>query len=395
MYTRPMVQILRKRLQEKRRTIQVLAGPRQTGKTTIAKQILHLLEFPYVYSAADEPLLKGAHWIEQQWEMARIKVKGPKKKALLILDEIHKIPHWSETTKKLWDEDSFLKLNLQVVLLGSSPLLVEKGLKESLAGRFEIIYVPHWSYQEMRSAFGWDIDKYVFFGGYPGSSSLIADYERWSNYILESLVETSISRDILLMSRVDKPILLRRLFELGCRYSGQILSYQKMLGQLQDAGNTVTLAHYLHLLGQAGLLLGLQKYSAQKLRQRASSPKFQALNTALLSAQMGTPYKETLKRGEDWGRLFESCVGAHMANGIKGKNIELFYWAGFNREVDFLLVKDKIITAIEVKSGRSELNLPGMEFLSKEYKINKKLLVGSGGIPLSEFLSIEPTEWFR
>ena len=395
MFKRSQVKILLKRVNEPRKFIQVLTGPRQTGKTTIAKQIISSLTLPAVFASSDEPMLKSGNWIEQQWEAARAKIREGNKKTVLIFDEIQKIPHWSETVKKLWDEDTFHKKNVVVIILGSSPLLVQKGLQESLAGRFEIIYTPHWSYLEMKSVFGWNVDQYVFYGGYPGSGQLVQDYERWSNYILQSLVETSISRDILLMTRVDKPSLLRQLFELGSRYSGQILSYQKMLGQLQDAGNTVTLAHYLHLLGEAGLLTGLSKYSRGAVHQKASSPKFLALNTALLSAPAGIPFKEAKTRPELWGRLFESCVGAHLYNSIKNKNIGLYYWAGHNREIDFLLVKDTLIVAIEVKSGRWKLNLPGMDYLSREYKIHKKLLIGNNGIPIEEFLTIPPSEWFR
>ena len=245
MYKRPAFAVLRRRLSEPRRFLQVLAGPRQTGKTPIARQILAELNVPNHYASADEPALKGRAWIEQQWETGRtlVKKKETKQKALLILDEIHKIPVWSETVKRLWDEDTLKGLPLHVVLLGSSPLLVQQGLTESLTGRFEIIQVTHWPFSEMQQAFGWDLDKYLYYGGYPGAAELVTDRQRWARYILDSLVETSISRDLLLMNRVHKPALLHQLFEIGCAYSGQILSYQKMLGQLQDAGNTTTLAH--------------------------------------------------------------------------------------------------------------------------------------------------------
>jgi len=154
--------------------------------------------------------------------------------------------------KRLWDEDSRLGHDLKVVLLGSAPLLVQRGLSESLTGRFEVLRVSHWSFGEMRSAFGFSLDDYLYFGGYPGAAPLASDPGRWVRYVLDALIETTISRDVLLMTRVDKPALLRRLFELSCRYSGQVLSYTKMLGQLQDAGNSTTLAHYLDLL--AGVL---------------------------------------------------------------------------------------------------------------------------------------------
>lgn len=279
MYTRPVYRTLLDRTTEPRRFIQVLTGPRQSGKTTLARQLIEALEIPAHYATADEPTLRDRSWIEQQWEVARAKFRSQPGggKVLLVLDEIQKISGWSETVKRLWDEDSARGLSLYAIVLGSSPLPVQRGLTESLAGRFETVPVTHWSFAEMREAFGWDVEQYVFYGGYPGAADLIKDHQRWSRYIIDSLIETTISRDILLMTRIDKPALLRRVFELGCSYSGQILSYQKMLGQLQDAGNTTTLAHYLSLLQGAGMLAGLPKYAAQRVRQRGV--KSQASNT--------------------------------------------------------------------------------------------------------------------
>ena len=395
MFQRPICNILLGRIHEPRRFIQALAGPRQTGKTTLAKQTMELLDIPNHYASADEPALKDSTWIEQQWEVARTKLRLDTsfKKALFVLDEVQKITGWSETVKRLWDEDSANDLPLYVIVLGSSPLLVQRGLTESLAGRFEIIPVTHWSFDEMNRAFGWEVDQYVFYGGYPGASELIQDHQRWSNYIIDSLIETTISRDILLMRRVDKPALLRRLFELGCTYSGHILSYQKMLGQLHDAGNTTTLAHYLNLLEGAGLIAGLPKYAGQKVRQRASSPKLQVLNTALVTAPSQLTLNEAKQDPEFWGRLVESAVGAALANGTRGKGIELFYWASRNKEVDFVLRRAKNLTVIEVKSSRRKTNLPGVEAFSREFRVKRKLLVGAQGIQLKEFLLTPPEQW--
>jgi predicted AAA+ superfamily ATPase len=393
MYRRPVIKIILSRLSEKRRFIQVLAGPRQTGKTTLARQVMETASLPIHYATADEPALKDRHWLEEQWEIGRLLGQG--RKAVLILDEIQKIPGWSETVKRLWDEDSLKDLPLYVVLLGSSPLLVQQGLTESLAGRFEVIPITHWFLKEMQDAFGWSLDQYIYFGGYPGAAELIEDEQRWANYIQNSLVETSISRDILLMTRVDKPALLRRLFELGCQYSGRVLSYQKMLGQLQEAGNTTTLAHYLDLLSGAGLITSVPKYSGQKVRQRASSPKLQVLNTALMSVHSSQPFSGIRQKPDFWGRLVESSIGAYLANAIKGKRIELFYWLERNREVDFILVKGSNIIAIEVKSGRRRDNLPGIVAFSKLFKAKKKILVGADGIPIKEFLTTDPENLFN
>ena len=280
-----------------------------------------------------------------------------------------------------------------MVLLGSSPLLIQKGLTESLAGRFELIPVMHWSLEEMNKAFGWDLDQYIYFGGYPGAAALISDRQRWARYILDSLVETTISRDILLMTRVDKPALLRRLFLLCCEYSGQILSYQKMLGQLQDAGNTTTLAHYLELLSGAGMVTGIPKFSGRKVMQRASSPKLQVMNTALMSVQSGFSFESARKDSEFWGRLVESAIGAHLINSAVGTGVEVYYWRERSREVDFVLKHGKDVTAIEVKSARGKVVLPGMEEFAWWFKPHRKLLVGGQGIPIEEFLRTPALHW--
>lgn len=388
-YKRPVFRVLSRRVSEPRRFIQVVAGPRQTGKTTLVRQLMDETGTGY-YASADEPAPKSRLWIEQQWEAARIAtLKQPRKKGTLILDEIQKIPDWSETVKRLWDSDTARGIHLHVVILGSSPMLIQKGLTESLAGRFEIIPVRHWSYPEMKDAFGWGLEQYLYFGGYPGSASLINDQQRWRRYIFDSLIETTVSRDVLLMVRIDKPALLRRLFELGCLYSGQILSYQKMIGQLQDVGNTTTLAHYLDLLKGSGLVTGLQKYAGQAVRQRASSPKLLALNNALMTAMSHLSYDEARQNSEFRGRLVETAVGNTLANNIIGKDMKLYYWVERNREVDFILAKGNDIIAIEVKSGRARTALPGLESFTRTFYVKKKLLVGTEGIPLDEFLSID------
>jgi predicted AAA+ superfamily ATPase len=386
---------LLKRIQEPRRFIQVLAGPRQVGKTTIARQLMGAVSIPVHFATADEPTLRDRTWITQQWEIARLKMNGKnrKKGALLILDETQKVTEWSEIIKRLWDEDTHSGLPLKVVLLGSSPLLIQRGLTESLAGRFEIIPVTHWSYGEMRDAFGWSLEQYILYGGYPGAAGLIEDQERWARYIIDSLIETTISRDIFLLTRVDKPALLRRLFQLCCDYSGQVLSYQKMLGQLHDAGNTTTLAHYLDLLNGAGLISGLSKFSGKRVKQRSSSPKIQVLNTALMSAPSYLSFEAARQDRDYWGRLVESAVGAHLVNSTRGNNMEVFYWLERNQEVDFVLRAGNNIAAIEVKSGRRRERLLGMEAFSKAFRVKRQLLVGNQGIPVEEFLLTPIERW--
>ena len=396
MYNRSILHRIHERGTESRRFIQILSGPRQTGKTVMAQQLLKMLDCPGHYATADEPALKGADWIEQQWEVVRTRLRTDTgaRKGVLVLDEVQKLTGWSETVKRLWDEDTAGGVPLYVLVLGSSPLLIQKGLTESLAGRFEMIPVTHWSFGEMRAAFGLDLDEYIFFGGYPGAAALRHDPQRWADYIVDSLIETTISRDILLMTRVDKPALLRSLFYLGCSYSGQILSYQKMVGQLQDAGNTTTLAHYLNLLQGAGLLAGLSKFAGGKVRQRASSPKLLVLNTGLMAATGRWSFAEIRSHPEVWGRLAETAVGAALFNETTGKNIDLYYWAGRNRELDFILLRGDELIAVEVKSTARKTNLPGIEAFSKQFPVTRKLMVGTRGIPLEEFLLIPVEELF-
>ena len=391
-FQRPQSAVLAARLAEPRRFIQVVAGPRQVGKSTLVQQVTDALTLPVRQASADEPTLRGADWIAQQWEAARLSIEDAEG-AVLVLDEIQKIPGWSETVKRLWDEDTRAKRPLKAVLLGSAPLLIAQGLTESLAGRFEVLPLSHWSYAEMRAAFGWPVDAYVFYGGYPGAAPLIGEPARWARYVLDSLIETSISRDVLLLTRVDKPALLRRLFELACRYSGQVLSYTKMLGQLQDAGNTTTLAHYLELLAGAGMVCGLPKYAGDAARSRGSSPKLQVLNTALMTAVSGTTLAEARADREFWGRLVESAVGAHLANAAMRGECALHYWRERNHEVDFVVQAGRRLTAIEVKSGRAPQAHPGTAAFVQAFKPKRTLLVGGDGIALDDFLMRPVAHW--
>ena len=378
------------RLVEPRRFIQVIAGPRQVGKTTLARQVLEAAELPSHYASADEAVGFDIAWVRAQWEIGRRLVRERSgEAAVLVLDEVQKVPRWSDTVKGLWDEDSASGLPLHVVALGSSPLLVRRGLTESLAGRFEVVRVRHWSFTEMRDAFGLDLEQFLFFGGYPGAAGLVGDEARWRSYVLDSLVETTISRDLLLTSPIGKPALLRRLFGLACEYSGQILSYTKMLGQLHDAGNTTTLAHYLDLLDGAGMICGLQKFSGSAVRRRASSPKLIAHNTGLVSAVRGLPFASVRSNPQLWGRLVETAIGAHLLN----HGLTPAYWRERNREVDFVLETPQGVTAIEVTSGRRKEALPGLDAFLLRVPEARPLLVGAQGVPLEEFFANPPERW--
>ncbi|MDP3435743.1 MAG: AAA family ATPase [Bacteroidales bacterium] len=394
MFERPYLKSIKSRIEEPRKFIQVILGPRQVGKTTMVTQLISQLSTLNLYQSADAVTATNSVWLTQVWESARLRIKTTgATELLLIIDEIQKIDNWSEIVKQQWDKDTLESINIKVILLGSSRLLIQKGLSESLAGRFETLYLGHWSYPEMQQAFGWNIQQYVYFGGYPGSATLINDEERWKNYIKDSLIETSISKDILMLTRVDKPALLKRLFEVGCQYSGQILSYTKIIGQLQDAGNTTTLANYLKLLSDCGLLGGLEKFAGDIIRKRGSSPKFQVYNNSLITSQSNTTYQEATANTQLWGRLTESSVGAHLINHSISQRYNLYYWREGNYEADFILENGNKIIALEVISGLKAKNA-GMSVFADKFHPDKLLLIGTGGVPYDEFLTINPKELF-
>lgn len=414
MFERQKINVLRSRLGETPRFLLVVAGPRQVGKSTMVRQALSGRSSSYV--AADQVQAESpdpfagsatttfipssaptAEWLVRQWQSARSKANAlePGHCHVLAIDEIQKVPRWSDVVKGLWDADRAAGLPLHVVLLGSSPWLMQKGLTESLAGRYEPILLRHWSYDEMQEAFDFSLDEYLYFGGYPGSAPLIHEESRWRQYVRSALIHPNIEKDILQMTRVDKPALLKTLFELGCgAYSGQIISYTKLLGQLQDAGNTVTLAHYLDLLSQAGLLSGLAKYAGQKHRQRASSPKLNTHNTALMSALAGYSFAEAKADRSYWGRLVESAVGAHLLN-TASDDCQVLYWRESPHEVDFVLTNGRKLTALEVKSGSGYAPPKGLAIFAEKFQGARTLIVGEGGVPLTEFLTLPADHWLE
>ena len=386
------------RLKEVRRFLQVVAGPRQVGKTTLVRQALQKLKeddsgntMAQHSASADGAGLQSRVWLSAQWEVART-LASQAGTCVLVLDEIQKVSDWTEEVKRLWDEDTAAQRDVRVVILGSAPLLIARGLTESMAGRFEITRLGHWQYDEMQQAFGFTLDQFIFYGGYPGAASLVHDELRWATYVTDALIETTISKDVLLMAPVQKPALLRRVFDLACAYSGQILSYQKMLGQLDDAGNTTTLAHYLDLLEGAGMACGLPKYMGQVVRQRASSPKLQVFNNALIGSHwvgQGVGLLQARERPEIWGRLVESAVGAQlMARHLTHSNRHpvIHYWNNGQKEVDFVLGTGPDLWALEVKSGHHQGNVSGLASFVQQFPSARPMVVGTGGMPLDQWM---------
>lgn len=394
MYKRFYFNTLKSRINEPRKFIQVITGPRQVGKTTLVQQYLGSVDVPAIYETADAVISNHELWISNVWDRARIKLREiVSGEIILCLDEVQKIPNWSEFVKLEWDRDTREQLNIKVILLGSSRLLLMEGLSESLAGRFESIIMPHWKYSEMNQAFGVSPEEYVWFGGYPGASDLRKDENRWKNYVRDALIETAISKDVFMTSRISKPALLKRFFELSAHYSGQIVSYTKLLGQLQDAGNTVTLAHYLDLIDTAGLINGLDKYSSQKLRQRASSPKFQVYNPAISSCYSTQSFQHTREQPGLWGRYVESAIGAHLLTCAFEGVYQVFYWRDKHMEVDFVLKKEDRVIAIEVKSGRKK-STRGLEGFARLFKPYRTYVIGSNAFPWEEFIALDPVVLF-
>ena len=387
MYKLPVYKTIKQRLEEPRRFIQVIMGPRQVGKSTVVKQVLHDLTIPFKFFAADEVPDYNAGWIAQCWESVRLLAEQNDGEYILVIDEIQKIKNWSESVKRLWDEDSFSDRNIKVVLLGSSRILLKKGLSESLAGRFEEIRMAQWSYNEIHECFGTSLKEYLFYGGYPGAVPFIKSPQRFDDYITSAIVEASINRDILNDVQINKPALLRQTFELASAYSGSIISYTKMIGQLQDAGNATTLSQYLHLLQESCMVTGLQKYSCDKARSKGSIPKFQVYDNSFKEIYSSSSFEETVLNPAKWGHIFESAIGAYIVQQAFINRFEVYYWRERNLEVDFVLKKKETVVALEVKSNDEKSNKGLIEF-SKKFNPKRALIIGQGGMSAEEFFSI-------
>ncbi len=394
MYKRSEYHIITERLKEDRKFIQVVMGARQIGKSTVVKQVLKDIDLPYQFFSADNIPATKQSWISDCWDAVRsIKKSNNYESIILIIDEIQKISNWSEAVKKEWDADTFNDCDIKVLLLGSSRVMLEKGLSESLAGRFEEIRMSHWSFLEMKECFDFSLEQYIYYGGYPGAASLINDNDRFSQYIQSAIIDATINKDILMDTPINKPALLRQTFELGASYSGELLSLNKMLGSLQDAGNTVTLAGYINLLNESGLLCGLQKFSIDNARRKASIPKLQVYNNALRMVYNSSSFEQSLLDRKLWGRIFESGIGAYLTSQAFTHRFEVYYWRERNDEVDFILRKNNSLIAIEVKSN-AEKNTSGLDKFRQNFNPDKAFIVGKGGITPEEFLSMNIKKLF-
>ncbi|MDE7350578.1 MAG: ATP-binding protein [Muribaculaceae bacterium] len=394
MYKRTEYQVIKSRMEEPRRFIQVVMGPRQVGKSTVVRQVLKDLDLPFQFFSADNVPATDKTWISNCWSATRsVQENKGYESIILVIDEIQKIQNWSEVIKKEWDDDTFHDRNIKVLLLGSSRVLLEKGLSESLAGRFEEIRMSHWRFDEMKECFGFTLDQYIFYGGYPGAAPLVSDEDRFQQYIQSAIIDATINKDILMDTPISKPALLRQTFELGAAYSGSLLSLTKMVGSLQDAGNTSTLASYLNLLNESGLLGGLQKFSIDTARRKASIPKLQVYNNALKTIYSSLSFDQAIVDRKVWGHILESGIGAYIVNDAFAKRFEVYYWRERDAEVDFVLRKKDSLVAIEIK-GNAEKRTEGLDVFKEKYNPKAAFIVGDGGIKPEEFLTMDLNKLF-
>ena len=365
-YERSFVSQLEQRLLTENTRIQVLVGPRQVGKTTGIKQLLARYPYASHYANADDLLNTDRTWLLEQWQKS-VSLGG---QALLVIDEIQKVPNWSETIKSLWDKDHNA---IRVVVLGSSSLQLQKGLTESLAGRFELVKSYHWTFHELKIAFDYDLERYLTYGGYPGAVTYESDFDRWYAYLKDSIVEAVIGKDILLNRKVGNPALFRQAFEILCRYPSQEISYTKLLGQLQDRGNTDLVKYYIELYSGAFLINSLEKYSERSYLIRGSSPKILIACPSLYAMNEGP---HILDDPEKRGRIFETAVGAQLHQ-LAGN---LYYWREKNLEVDFVYKYRGMVYAIEVKSGRRKSS-KGLDAFMERFPSAKPVIITPNNFP--------------
>lgn len=397
MFTRSHLEILKSRIQEPRRTMQVIMGPRQIGKSTMIGQFANITTTPYNLFTADGVGKTNTSWISQKWHQSRMEMDiRHEEEHILIIDEIQKILGWSEIVKMEWDRDTRENRNLKVILLGSSKLLIQKGLDESLAGRFETIKMGYWEWEEMKTAFGFTLDEYIYFGGFPGLAPYIHDEERWRKMMEDSIVSPILTKDIFEVEEIRNPSLFRQVFELASIYSGREMSLTKMQGVVNN-GTVPTVGSYLDIMDKTMLAKPLHKFEPSQVGQKNSVPKLQVYNNAFKNGLGTGSFVDARMDFTLWGRVVESAVGAHLANRAVIDGFDLLYWrTPEKKEVDFVLRKGEKLIAIEVKSGAAK-DTRGYEAFKNKYAENicQAMIVGPEGLPLDLFFQLDIPELFR
>lgn len=397
MYQRQHLNILTSRMAEPRRRMQIVMGPRQVGKSTLVGQFTEAISVPFDFFAADGVNRFDSSWIPNKWQQVRMRMDiHSEQEHILIIDEVQKIRGWSEQVKKEWDEDSRSHRNLKVILLGSSRLLLQKGLEESLEGRFETIKMGYWDWQEMHEAFGFSMDEYVYFGGFPGLAPDIQDEDRWRSLMEDSIISPIMTRDILEVEEIRNPALLRQVFELACIESAKELSLTKMQGTM-NCGTVPTIKNYLDILNKSMIVQPLQNYSPSRVKEKQSVPKMQVFNNAFRNRFGTFSFDEARVDPAEWGRQIESAVGAHLANRSMMDDYELFYWRNERRqECDYVLRKGQALVAIEVKSGSVDKTV-GFEKFKEQFadKVTAAFIVGPQALPLEDFFIMDLKSLFK
>ena len=397
MFERQHLAILKSRMAEPRRRIQIVMGPRQVGKSTMVGQFSDHTNVPFDFFAADNVSRFDSSWIPNRWGESRMKMDlhGDTER-ILIIDEVQKIDNWSEQVKKEWDEDTRFGRNLKVILLGSSRVLLQKGLEESLQGRFETLKMGYWDWPEMKDAFGFSIDQFIYFGGFPGLALDIKDEDRWRRLMEDSIISPILARDILEIDEIRNPALLRQVFEIACQESPRELSLTKMQGTM-NSGTVPTIKTYLDILNKTMTVCPLQKFSPSEIKEKQSVPKMQVYNSGFRNRYGLFSFDEARSNPTEWGHQVESAVGAHLANRSVLDGFELLYWRNDKKqECDYVLKKGQSLVAIEVKSSRAE-DTSGFEKFKEMYsdRVTSSLIVGPEGLPLEEFFSLDVNVLFK
>lgn len=397
MYKRKQLSVLESRMAESRRTIHVVMGPRQVGKSTMIDQFVEHTSVPYSLFSADGVGKTNTDWISEKWYEVRTKMMlYGENEHILIIDEIQKIAGWSETVKKEWDQDTRDKRNLKVILLGSSRLLIQKGLEESLEGRYETLKMGYWEWEEMREAFGFTMEQFIYFGGFPGLAPYINDEDRWRKMMEDSIISPILNRDILDIEEIRNPSLLRQVFEIGSMYSAQEISLNKMQGVV-NSGTVPTISSYLRILDETMLVKPLYKYDNSTIKTRNSVPKMQAYNNAFRNSYCQHTFEEAVMNKVEWGRQVESAVGAYLAGRSVIDGFQLLFWRDEKKnECDYVLKKGESLIAIEVKSGHAD-NIEGYLAFKNRFGRNivNSFIVGPEGLPLEDFFKLNIPSFFR
>ena len=373
--------------------IQLLTGPRQVGKTTLLLELARQFGEAAVYMAGDEPDAALPGFWERCW--TETEARAQRGTAVLLLDEIHHLPDWAARLKGQWDRLRRQHLPLHVVATGSSALRVATGSRESLAGRFERMTLSHWPAAALGSTFHLSEHSaalsLVQFGSYPGTMELKSDPARWRAYLRDAIIEPAIGRDVLSLGAIRRPALLRQVFAIATASPAQVVSLQKLQGQLQDKGALETVAHYLAMLQEAYLVSPLERFSTRAHRRRSAPPKLLTLNNALLSAMHPDGPPDPAKEPQRFGAWVENACLAFAVN--QGQRV--MYWREEPLEIDAVFEGSWGNWAVEVKTGSFDVHsLKGLlEFCRRNPKFTPLVITAPGSESMPRRHGLRSVTW--